>query len=436
MTIMFNKKLKKQLQTVNQINSHTQSVLNAISTNVAMIYFTPEGVVKDANDIFLAIAGFSFDELKGKHHYELCDSSYGKSAEYRQFWERLRSGDPVSGVFPRRNKQGERIWLQATYFPVKNKGVVTEVMKIASDITNEKIKLDEQTAILAALNKSMAVIEFSPNGTILQANDNFLKTVGYSLDQIQGQHHSMFCPSHLLQENENFWHELASGQFKSGLFERKNKSGEALWLRATYNPVYDETGKVVRVIKFASDITEKVEQEHAIRSAADVAYSTSIETSTKAKEGAEVLAASVITSQLISEQVSQTSSSISKLNEQSKSIETIVSTISSIADQTNLLALNAAIEAARAGEQGRGFAVVADEVRQLAARTSQSTAEIEGVVKNNRELTTEATKKMACVSEHSEVGQQQISDASIVMDKIREGAENVAHTVSNLNMKS
>ncbi|KXF82902.1 methyl-accepting chemotaxis protein [Enterovibrio coralii] len=431
---MFNGKLKKELESLKEEGIHNKAVLDAINNSVATIYFTPEGVVKHANAIFLGAVGFSLEQLTGKHHRELCDPEYGQSAEYQRFWERLRSGEVISGQVPRLNAKGERLWLEATYFPIKVNGVVTEVMKIAADITAEKVKLDDQEAVFEALNKSMAVIEFHPDGTIIKANDNFLGAVGYTLDQIQGKHHRMFCPDKFYQDNPNFWGELAAGDFKGGQFERKDSMGNVLWLRATYNPVFDKAGNVVRVVKFANNITEKVTQEHAIREAAQVAYTTSVKTAEIATRGSDVLGSTVATSQSISEQVVETASSISQLNEQSKSIEAIVSTISDIADQTNLLALNAAIEAARAGDQGRGFAVVADEVRQLAARTSQSTSEIADVVKKNRELTSEATRKMSSVSESAGKGTQQISEASAVMEEIRSGAENVAQTVSGLNV--
>lgn len=431
---MFNDKLKKELKACQSAMTHNLAVIDAINNSVATIHFTPEGIVKDANLLFLDVVGFSLDALKGKHHRELCDSDYAQTSEYQKFWDRLRSGEVISGTFPRNDINGDRLWLEATYFPIKKNGTVTEVMKIAAEITEKKTKLDEQEAVFTALDKSMAVIEFYPDGTILKANSNFLGAVGYTLEQIKGKHHRMFCPDSFYHENPNFWAELASGDFKAGQFERKDSAGRVLWLRATYNPVFDESGKVVRVVKFATNITEKVEQERAIREAAEVAYSTSVKTAEIATKGADVLESTVSTSESISDQVVETSSSISQLNEQSKSIEAIVSTISDIADQTNLLALNAAIEAARAGDQGRGFAVVADEVRQLAARTSQSTAEIADVVKKNRELTTEATGKMSNVSESADKGKQQISQASAVMEEIRVGAENVAKTVSGLNV--
>ncbi|MCH7347378.1 methyl-accepting chemotaxis protein [Aeromonas sp. MR19] len=189
---------------------------------------------------------------------------------------------------------------------------------------------------------------------------------------------------------------------------------------------------MIKVIKFASDVTERIQRAQAVSEAARIAHSISQETTRAAATGATLLNSSVSISTAISEQVGRMSDLIGLLNEQSKSIEAIVSTISSIAEQTNLLALNAAIEAARAGDQGRGFAVVADEVRQLAARTSLSTSEIDSVVQKNRELTAQITNNINEVAVSALRGKEQIVEVSSVMVQIEQGATNVTQTVSGL----
>ncbi|WP_337074648.1 PAS domain-containing methyl-accepting chemotaxis protein [Aeromonas veronii] len=429
---MFNSKLKAELQQCQDQLLEQQGFFDAVHGSVATITFTPDGTVLAANDLFLNVVGFSAPEVIGQHHRIFCDKLYAQSSDYQQFWADLKQGRSRTGVFQRFNKRGEAIWLEATYFPVKLRGVVTKVIKIAADITEHHLQLLSQQAVVAALDRSLAVIEFTPGGEVIAANGNFLHTMGYTLAQVLGQHHRIFCDDQFYRDQPHFWDELGRGQFKSGLFCRQNSHGSKVWLEATYNPILDEHRKVVKVIKFASDITERINKSDAVREAAMLAHDAARETLNCAERGAGLLSSVVDTSSLIASQLTHSIGLINQLNEQSRSIEAIVSTISSIADQTNLLALNAAIEAARAGDQGRGFAVVADEVRQLAARTSLSTDEIAKVVQNNRELTARVTSEMSDVASSAELGKQQVGEVNEVMSDIRREANNVSSTVSDL----
>ncbi|MFM5235980.1 methyl-accepting chemotaxis protein [Aeromonas veronii] len=433
---MFNFKLKAELQACQMQLAQAQAFIDAVKVGVATISFTPSGEILEANPLFLNVVGYSEQDVIGKHHRIFCDAHYVQSSSYAQFWEQLRQGHSHSGTYQRFDKQGRELWLEATYFPVKLDGKVVRVVKIASDITDSYQQLSRQKAIISALDRALAIIEFTPKGEIVTANQNFLSCVGYSLSQLKGQHHRLFCDESFYREQPHFWDDLAHGQLKSGLFSRRDSHGNEIWLEATYNPIKDESGKVVKVIKFASEVTERIKRAQAVSEAANIAQTISQETTRFAETGSELLAASVAISSAISEQVSRTSGLIGQLNEQSKSIEAIVSTISSIAEQTNLLALNAAIEAARAGDQGRGFAVVADEVRQLAARTSLSTGEIASVVQKNRELTAQITGNINEVATSAQRGKEQIGEVSGVMAQIEQGAINVTETVSNLAIGS
>ncbi|HDO1324174.1 methyl-accepting chemotaxis protein [Aeromonas veronii] len=429
---MFNSKLKAELQQCQDQLLEQQGFFDAVHGSVATITFTPDGTVLAANDLFLNVVGFSAPEVIGQHHRIFCDKLYAQSSDYQQFWADLKQGRSRTGVFQRFNKRGEVIWLEATYFPVKLRGVVTKVIKIAADITEHHLQLLSQQAVVTALDRSLAVIEFTPGGDVIAANGNFLHTMGYTLAQVQGKHHRIFCDDQFYRDQPHFWDELGRGQFKSGLFCRQNSHGSKVWLEATYNPILDDNRRVVKVIKFASDITERINKSDAVREAAMLAHDAARETLNCAERGAGLLSSVVDTSSLIASQLTHSIGLINQLNEQSRSIEAIVSTISSIADQTNLLALNAAIEAARAGDQGRGFAVVADEVRQLAARTSLSTDEIAKVVQNNRELTAKVTSEMSDVASSAELGKQQVGEVNEVMSDIRREANNVSSTVSDL----
>ena len=417
----------------NQDISILNSLIGAIENNMPTISFTKEGKIISANNLFLEFMGYSNDEIIGKHHKMFCQDEYISSNEYLEFWRLLKNKHTHKGTFPRKKKNGQIVWLEATYFPVVDeKGELSHVYKIASDVTEAHEKYNALSYINIALDRSMATIEFTPTGEILTANKNFTDLMGYKLSDIFGKHHKIFCTAKFYNDNPDFWAQLSLGHFKSGQFERKTSTGNTVWLEASYNPIMDQSGKVIKVIKFASDITTRVQHNENVIHAAEMSFSTAEETVAIAKTGADLLSQSVQVSNTIVEQVGQTNDLLNRLNEQSKNISSIVSTIRGIADQTNLLALNAAIEAARAGDQGRGFAVVADEVRQLAGRTSKSTVEIEQVVKANEELTFSVTERIGIVKSNTEIGNQQIQQVASVISEIHDGALNVSKTVSSL----
>ena len=426
----------KNTQATSQIHpelSKLQCLVNSVEKHVATISFNPDGTVISANTLFLDTMGYSLDEIAGRHHSIFCHSEYSKSSQYQEFWRQLNNKVQQNGVVSRKKKNGNNIWLEATYFPVTDQdGKLKYIYKIASDVTQEHDELMTLRSISNALDHSMATIEFTPTGEILTANANFLKTMGYNLKDIVGKHHRMFCHDDFYTQKPHFWADLASGKMLSGLYERKTAKGTSIWLEATYNPIFDGNGKVIKIIKFAADTTKRELRNKAVVQAADMAFTTAEETAQIAVSGKKLLEQSVTDSTAIVEQVNQTNELFSRLNEQSKKIVTIVSTIGSIADQTNLLALNAAIEAARAGDQGRGFAVVADEVRQLASRTSKSTIEIEKVVKDNETLSLTVTDHMTKVKTNITTINEQITHVSSVISEIHSGAVNVSKTVSQL----
>ena len=304
-------------------------------------------------------------------------------------------------------------------------------MKLAFDITREVQAEQQHQSLLNAINRSMAVIEFTQDGEIVTANDNFLQAMGYRLDEIKGKHHRMFCSPEVAssQQYEQAWQRLNRGEFLSDIFQRVTRSGHTIWLRATYNPLYDANGKLYGFVKFASDITAQVERRNAESAAAQLAFEIAAETDESARTGAATVEEAVDVVRSIADELDNVSGHINALNSQSEQINSIVQVIRGIADQTNLLALNAAIEAARAGEQGRGFAVVADEVRNLAARTAQATLEINEVVQQNMELAHSAVDGMAGSRSKSEQGVVLANRAGEVMLEIRDEAQRVVDAI-------
>ncbi|CAI8706310.1 PAS domain-containing methyl-accepting chemotaxis protein [Pseudomonas sp. fls2-241-R2A-110] len=433
---MFNLHHKADLQEIQRFScalSEANAKLAAVSRSMAMIEFTPEGIVLDANDNFCRAMGYSAEEVRGKHHRIFCEEAFYRSEEYAKLWRDLARGEPVGGTFLRLNKQGKEVWLEASYMPVFGPDrQVKSVIKVATDISDRVYKEHEEESMLAAIGRSMAVIEFTPEGKVITANDNFLKTMHYSLNEVIGQHHSLFChrAESESQAYKAFWASLNRGEYHSHRFERKDKHGHTVFLEASYNPLFDAKGRLYKVVKFASDITEQVT---TLQTAAESAHSTSVQNDACAQKGSQVVQQTVQIIQDISRDLNEAAQSIDAVSKQSDIIGTIVQTIRGIADQTNLLALNAAIEAARAGDHGRGFAVVADEVRSLAARTSQATVEIVDVVRKNHDLSMSAVTSMQSSLSRTGLGVELANEAGEVILEIQQGSRHVVDAISQFN---
>ena len=363
-----------------------KSKLGAISNSQAVIEFTMDGTVIAANENFLKTMGYTIAEIQGRHHSMFVEPAERESAAYREFWDSLNRGVYQSAEYKRIGKGGKEVWLLATYaLIVDEAGKPFKVVKFATDVTEQKLRVADSNGQISAIGKSQAVIEFDMDGTIRSANANFLNTLGYTLDEIKGHHHRMFVTS---QERESeayrdFWAALNRGEYRSGEFQRVGKGGKDVWIQASYNPILDLNGRPFKVVKYASDTTAQVVarmKSERVRSMMDSVASGAEELNASVREIAEAMRKSRDTVLDVVTRVEVADERARQLNDAASAMEGIVEIIGSITGQINLLALNATIESARAGDAGRGFAVVASEVKSLATQAKHATDKIAGEI--------------------------------------------------------
>lgn len=423
----------KHIFSLNRLRSAVS--YQALCQHKPVIEFSPEGIIHKASPLFLSTMGYRADEIIGQHHRLFCPPSLVNSPEYSQFWQRLARGESFSGKYLRLAKGDRPVWLEASYIPVTDRrGQVTRVIKIAADISARVQAALEQEAVVNAISRSMAIIAFSPEGIVLEANENFLTTTGYKRDEVIGKHHRLFCSQSLYKSDEyrQFWERLNQGEFFSGQFPRLNRRGEPLWLRATYNPVFNHDGQLYKIVKFATDVTADVLRNQREQEAAVHAWDMAVQTRGSAQAGAGVIENSILMIDRIAQGMGDVSSDVSRLNDQSDSIDGMVETIRSFAMQTRLIALNAAIEAARAGASGRSFAVVAAEVRTLAASVSQATEDIERVVASNNQLAKEVLSGIENNLMNTREGVTLMREAGEVIASIQKNAAGVETAVKDV----
>lgn len=364
-------------------NFSNELLRKALDRSMLIIEFSTDGKILSANQNFLEAMGYGLSEIVGQHHRILCPAAYTASKEYSGFWRNLKSGQFVSGRFRRVKKDGKEVWLEASYNAIINSsGETIGVLKIAQDVTERVTEEIMAKQTLDAAKEAMLMIQFDRQACVVWANQKFLRASGYSLAELKGVSHRKFCdPSFTDSETyRDFWNTLWGGDYVSGMFKRRSKSGSVIWLEASYTPIRDESGEVCGVVKLASDVTHAqnnlTEDREKILESVRLMHVSSEDAGT-----AQGFARDTETYMMnLSGAVSTATNEARNLAQVSAKIDLITKAIREIAAKTNLLALNAAIEAARAGEAGRGFAVVADEVKKLAEKSALQAGEIEAMI--------------------------------------------------------
>ncbi|KAA0696278.1 methyl-accepting chemotaxis protein [Halopseudomonas laoshanensis] len=429
---MFNHHLKAKLKEQDQELHLLRQLADMLASDEMYIELDKDFKIAVVNQKFAQALDYTPAQLQGRPMAEVVPSYVSKLPCFHNFRAAVGKFQPISDDYRYLRSNGSLVWLRVNWYPLKDhRGELLSIKGVARDVTQSIQAAKENQQFIDALMRSTAVIQFSLDGKVISANKQFLQAMGYSKEQIVGKHHSLFCTPETTAspEYKSFWQTLNRGEYVSNRFQRIDSMGRDVWLEASYNPVYDTEGTLYKVVKFASVVSDQVEREAEVREAAGVAYDISLQTDVSAERGACVVQDTVETMEHVAREVESATQGIEALGKQSLLISSIVQTISGIAAQTNLLALNAAIEAARAGEQGRGFAVVADEVRQLAGRTSKATEEIIQVVEKNQSLAEDAVHGMARSREQAAQGLALAGQAGTVIVEIQKGAKQVVNAV-------
>jgi methyl-accepting chemotaxis protein len=496
---------------------NTKARLALMDNALGIIEFDPQGHILNASPPFCRLMKYELSEIVGKHHRIFVQPAEANSEAYQRFWESLRSGKVDSKEYVRIAKGGELVWIRASYNPVVGRdGTVSRVVKVAFDITAERRRTAEAEAKIDALSRVQAVIEFTPDGEIITANENFLAVMGYRLDEIRGRHHRMFVDQSYAgsEDYREFWNKLKSGAHVAAEFKRLGKNGREVWIQASYNPLRDPFGQVTKIVKFASDITDRVsaverigsglkelaannltyrveaelsptfdslrrdfngsvgtlaesirtivETGGAVQARSEEIAAASEELSRRTEQQAATLEETAAALARITDQVSQaadgtvnaqkiaasadagakasatvlrdTVEAMQRIASSADEIANIIGVIDEIAFQTNLLALNAGVEAARAGEAGRGFAVVASEVRALAQRSAEAAKDIKTLIATSGTQVESGVKLVGETGRSLERILNEVEQIAGIVTDIASGARDQAMSLKEVNI--
>jgi methyl-accepting chemotaxis protein len=395
-------------------NADFQGQINAINKSQGTIEFALDGTVQTANDIFLGLLGYSLADVKGKHHSMFVEPAYANSPEYARFWEQLRRGEYSAGEYKRIGRGGKEVWIQASYNPIFDlSGKPFKVVKYAADITEQKVRNADFAGQLQAIDKSQGVIEFTLDGTVVRANDNFLDALGYQASEIAGRHHSMFVDPAVVssQEYKNFWAKLGRGEYDAGVYKRIGKGGREIWIQASYNPILDASGRPCKVVQYATDITAQkryqMTVEEILRETSTVMTGVAEGNLTQRIE-AEYDGEFAALKSAVNDSVAQLKSIVGKINEGAASINT------------------AAREVAKGNVE---LSARTEEQASSLEETAASMEEMTATVQKNAENAQEATRLATSARDLASVGGTVVSRAVSAMAEINQASRKIADII-------
>lgn len=422
-------------------NAAFEGEIAAINKSQAVIHFAMDGTVIDANPAFLSAMSYHLDEVRGRHHRMFVAAETANSADYEAFWQALRAGTYQQGEFKRLARDGREVWIQASYNPIFDmNGRPFKVVKYASDVTAQKLAAAETQGQSDAISRAQAVIQFDLDGQVLDANAKFCEAVGYSLDEIRGQHHSMFVEPAFAQSREyqEFWQRLRAGEIITAIFERVGRGGRRVSIQASYNPILDLNGKPYKIVKYATDVTRNMQARARAVSATQETLSNVQAVAAAAEEMsgsitsiAETMARSKAAVDQIHAQAQSADDAQARLRTAAGSMDGVVQAVSRIAEQINLLALNASIEAARAGSAGKGFAVVASEVKSLATQAQAATGRISGEIAGMQTVSKEVGQALLSIGSGVAAVQAFVTAATASVEEQRAATREISGSMQH-----
>jgi methyl-accepting chemotaxis protein len=374
----------------------------AIGKSQAVIEFNMDGTIITANDNFLKAMGYGLEEVKGKHHSIFVDEAYRQSADYKEFWIRLNRGEYQTGEYKRIGKGGKEVWIQASYNPIMDlNGKPFKVVKYAAEVTQQKLANADYQGQIAAIGKSQAVIEFQMDGKIITANDNFLKPMGYMLDEVKGRHHSIFVEEAYRQSPDyrEFWARLNQGEYQSGEYKRIGKGGKEVWIQASYNPIMDLNGKPFKVVKYATDVTQQVKTKQEVAQMAEREKVAAQELKTKVDSILEVVSAAAdgdLTQEITvggADAVGQMGEGLAKfftdLRQSISSIGQTATSLSSASEELTMvsqqMSANAEETSAQANTVSGATQQVSQNLHSVATGAEEMTATVQSIASNATE---------------------------------------------------